>query len=553
MPLHFCGRFYLYLFMKNLLLLFFISWHFLLTAQEDINLHFDKNFYVLGETIWYNAYLSPESPTAQKATMLRVALVDKTGRIQEANNLLIENGRAKGALSIPLDWEEGWYTFHAYTVWNPKPSIKNSATVNIPIYDDFKEHEENIMTNASTANNFKNGLTSTVKTDKPQYERKATVTIDLELPATIKTGSISIAVASKEMVAKTNALQVTQADFATTTTQQPEALNTTYRQIKPLEDARKPLGIGVHYMADNELQWTAADENGVFATTNQLGINQSTQVFGLFNNQNKTYTTALPTQALNLSATLSTKARTTQKLPFNNTIKKHLTQSQQRKKYQEIFGLEKAVLTSMESVEKQKFQPDVVYDLADYASMTTLEEFLVEVVPFVRIKTKKGKPTVRMFNELKKFTTENPVYLVNDWLMYDQESVLNIPITEIESVGIYRTTNTLKSQFGILGNEGVIGVKTKSKAAMKIGESLTNTAPVQGISKTATFSTIKASFNRLPDFRPLIYWNSDLTVVNGKAQITFPHSDDLGEFIITVKGMTTDGQLIEGNGTYQVN
>ena len=379
------------------------------------------------------------------------------------------------------------------------------------------------------------------------------VTLDIALPAAIQTGNISVGVVPKKMATATNALQVTQADFATTTTQQPEALNTTYRQIKPLENAKKPLGIGVHYIGDNELQWTAADENGVFATTNRLGIKQSTQFFGLFNNQNKTYTAILPTQALTLTTALSTKARTTEKLPFNATIKKYLAQSQQRKKYQEIFGLEKAVLMSMESIEKQKFQADIVYNLADYASMTTLEEFLIEVVPFVRIKTKKGEPTVRMFNELKKFTTENPLYLVNDWLTDDQASVLNIPIGEVESISIYRTTNTLKKQFGILGNEGVIGIKTKPKVAMKIAEALTNKATVQGIAKTATFSTIKPSFKRLPDFRPLIYWNSDLTVENGKTQITFPHSDDLGEFIITVKGMTADGQLIEGSGTYQVN
>lgn len=539
--------------MKNILFLFFTCWQCTLIAQETINLHFDKNFYVLGETIWYNAYLVRENPNAQKAEMLRVELVDKAGIIQQQHNLLIENGKVKGTLSIPLDWAEGWYTFHAYTVWNPKPRIKNSATVNIPIYDDFKEHIESPLANSNAENNFKNSLAGIVKTDKQQYKRKAIVTIDLALPIGAKTGNVSIAVVPKEMATVTNNLPTIQTDFSTTANQKPEVLNTFYGQIKPLENSGKPLGIGVHYVADNKLQWTAADENGVFATINRLGINQPTQVFGLFNNQNKTYTTALPTQALNLTEALSAKSRVTGKLPFNNLIKKYLIQSQQRKKYQEIFGLEKVVLTSMESVENQKFQPDVVYNLADYASMTSLEEFLLEVVPFVRIKTKKGKPTVRMFNELKEFTEENPVYLVNGWLTHNQETVLNMPITEIESISIYRTTNTLKSQFGILGNEGVIGIQTKSKAALKVVESLTNITPVQGIAKATKFSTLKASFNRLPNFRPLIYWKNDLIIKDGKAQITFPHSDDLGAFSIIIKGMTTEGQLIEGSGGYQVN
>jgi len=42
-------------------------------------------------------------------------------------------------------------------------------------------------------------------------------------------------------------------------------------------------------------------------------------------------------------------------------------------------------------------------------------------------------------------------------------------------------------------------------------------------------------------------------IKDGKTQIVFPHSDDLGEFYIKVKGMTSDRQLIEGEGMYQVN
>jgi len=539
--------------MKNQLFFFFLFLQFAVVAQENINLHFDKDFYVLGETICYSAYLVPDNPNAQKAEMLRVELVDKTGIIQQTNNLLIENGSTKGSIAVPLDWEEGWYTLHAYTVWNPKPTIKNSATVNIPIYDDFKTRPENTIANASATNNFKNSLSSTVKTNKQKYKRRATITVDLAMPAAFNTGRVSVAVVPKEIATESNSLQITQTDFSTIATQKPEAVNTYYGQIKTLENAKKPLGIGVHYIGDNKLQWTSADENGVFSTTNRMGINQAAQFFGLFNNQNKTYTTALPAQTLNLTEALSVKSRTTEKLPFNNAIKKYLTQSQQRKKYQEIFGLERTVLASIEQTEKQNFQPDVVYNLADYASMTTLEEFLLEVVPFVKIKTKKGKPIIRMFNELKEFTETDPVYLVNDWLTYDQEAVLAIPIAEVESINIYRTTNTLKKQFGILGNEGVIGIKTKSQNAMKIKESLSNMVPVVGIAKAADFSTLKASFNRLPDFRPLIYWNGEVIVKDGKAQLSFPHSDDLGAFSIIVKGMSADGQLIEGEGSYQVN
>jgi len=314
-----------------------------------------------------------------------------------------------------------------------------------------------------------------------------------------------------------------------------------------------PLGIGMHYVTDNKIQWTIADEDGVFATTNQLGRNQFAQAFGLFNNQNKLYTAALPTRALKLTSDLSTKNRSTTPLPFNEDIKKNLIQSQQRKKYQEIFNLEQAISANTDKIETKEFQADIAYNLADYASMTSLEEFLIEVVPFVKIKTKKGERTTRMFDELKEFTDDNPVYLINDWFTYDQEAVLNIPIAAVETISIYRTTNILKSQFGVLGNNGVIGIQTNSKIAKEIAETLSNIRPVQGIANGSTFSIPERSFKRLPDFRTIIYWESDIVIKDGKTQIVFPHSDDLGEFYIKVKGMTNDMELIKGEGMYQVN
>ena len=184
--------------------------------------------------------------------------------------------------------------------------------------------------------------------------------------------------------------------------------------------------------------------------------------------------------------------------------------------------------------------------------MTSLEEFLKEVIPFIKVKTKGGQLAVTMFNELKDFTDKDPLYLIGNQLCYDQAAILEIPISAVESISLYRTTNTLKSQFGILGNDGVIGIKVKQKEREKILEKLTNIIPVQGITKADAFATRKGSFDRTPTFRPLIYWASGLALKNGTTQISFPHSDDIGEFSVLVKGMTIDGQLFEGSITYEV-
>ena len=49
--------------------------------------------------------------------------------------------------------------------------------------------------------------------------------------------------------------------------------------------------------------------------------------------------------------------------------------------------------------------------------------------------------------------------------------------------------------------------------------------------------------DRIPDFRNTLYWNPDMhTDKTGKSAVEFYSSDESGEYIITVEGMTGDGR-----------
>ena len=537
--------------MKKLWILALFIGHFSLSAQEDIHLHFDKPFYVLGETIWFNSYLNTSVSNVQKASVLRIELVNMDGIVQLSKKLPLRNGVAQGSIQIPLDWTDGWYIFHAYTLWNPNPSIKNITSVNIPIYDDFKTYPLSETASLQAEKDFTNSIDCTVKLEKDNYSRQSKVKVNLNLNGT-NASNLSMTVIPKNWVEETALLIPSQANFETSTQQKPESPTAFYGQ---LTGDKKPLGVGIHFLMDNQLQWMSSDEKGIFQGENKLGINQQVQAFGLFNQQNQTYTAALNIQAFNPTQDISKQFKNNAPLPSNKGIQQYLQQSQQRKKYKEIFGLNQAVLVNTETTTKKAFQPDVTYEVATYSSMLNLEEFLREVIPFIKIKSKKGKPTITMFNEQKNYTKNNPVYIVDGWLTYNQASVLAIPIASIETVQLFRTTNTLKNQFGILGNNGVIGITTKTKKPVVVNQlidELTNVSQANDFMQTTPFSTVNRSFEKLPDFRNTIYWNGEVVLQNGKGEISFSHSDDLGAFIIVVKGMTEDGKLIEGRGEYTV-
>ncbi|MEM1123468.1 MAG: hypothetical protein AAGJ18_23720, partial [Bacteroidota bacterium] len=167
--------------MKNALFILLLLLPSFLMSQASIYLHFDKNFYVLGETIRYNAYLSAERTEAKNDAVLRVALIDASGTVRQENQLLVDNNVVSGTLSLPLDWEEGWYTFRAYTVWNPIPTIKNSTTVKIPIYNDFQIPTKSVAATQNTKDDFAGGTNCIVTTSKNEYKRRSIIAIDLAL------------------------------------------------------------------------------------------------------------------------------------------------------------------------------------------------------------------------------------------------------------------------------------------------------------------------------------------------------------------------------------
>jgi hypothetical protein len=91
-----------------------------LIPQEKVYLHFDNTSYVLGETIWFKAYVVTAAhnlPTAQSG-VLYVELLNAKGKLLETKKLKIEAGQCHGEFSLTtLDMEyfPGYYEIRAYT------------------------------------------------------------------------------------------------------------------------------------------------------------------------------------------------------------------------------------------------------------------------------------------------------------------------------------------------------------------------------------------------------------------------------------------------------
>ncbi|MBX0291408.1 TonB-dependent receptor plug domain-containing protein [Hymenobacter sp. HSC-4F20] len=88
-------------------------------APEKVYLHFDKDTYVAGETIWFKAYAvdaarhRPDSLSG----VLYVDLLDAGQQVLSHQVLRLQNGTAPGDFVLPTALPQGMYTVRAYTNW----------------------------------------------------------------------------------------------------------------------------------------------------------------------------------------------------------------------------------------------------------------------------------------------------------------------------------------------------------------------------------------------------------------------------------------------------
>ncbi|RYG30441.1 MAG: hypothetical protein EOO01_36720, partial [Chitinophagaceae bacterium] len=117
--------------------------------QEKLHLHFDKNAYNPGETIWFKAYLFANNNLSAISRNLYTELIDERGKILQRKVSPLISAGAAAAFDLPTDLSESVLYVRAYTRWmlnfdssflfvkaipilNPKGGAKKTAAAPAP-------------------------------------------------------------------------------------------------------------------------------------------------------------------------------------------------------------------------------------------------------------------------------------------------------------------------------------------------------------------------------------------------------------------------------------
>jgi hypothetical protein len=211
-------------------------------------------------------------------------------------------------------------------------------------------------------------------------------------------------------------------------------------------------------------------------------------------------------------------------------------------------GMKKKVMRSFNIMPDLRPEPNYLlpsnnsYFPRDYSSLSTLPEFIREVVPTVRIrKTKSGRKLhVRNSdNPSNIFVFKEPALLLVDGMVIDDaEKALSLPLNDVESVNVIWGINEInRSGLFSLADHGVISIQTRSRTAFAgLPADL-----FKGLQQPLEFGMpVPAKDDQRPFFTDVLYWNPETKII-GKHRIGLRASDDLGTWVVEVKGITESG------------
>jgi hypothetical protein len=539
-----------------IIILFTLLIHTASNAQRQIPerfwMHFDKSFYLTGETIWYAVYNINYHEHQDHSAIVYINFHDKEGGLLVQQKLELVDGKAGGAFDIPVSWKENYYYISCFTSWNLQQQDQGVFISKIPVYNSFlagtanpsEYAEENIIAEAELQN-------IEIFLDKSSYTNRQLLKLRL---ASSMEGSCSMSIRSLDSTSlKINTSKV---------------LSSGRYKSSPVKEKEKKLsleGLAFDPISNSPVQSdvlclykTGSSEFTRLASSNSE-INTSLQTFHgsityqIFN-MNPFQTEAIDFRLRVYGDLLLNMPIVNEIPPRTDAIRDYIGNAQLRTKVSEIFSDQ-----SLDSLQGKTFSPialkaDKVYDMSKYQALKTLEGFFREIVTVTDLSSNDGVVSVKLKNmETRNYFMDHPWYLVDGYLTRDETQVMNIPFKSLVRVELFNTNKSILSQLDpVMIRSGMITVYTDNFSFENL-ISDQNMVNFQGFAPAKEFPEIqqisKEEARQTPELSPLLYWNPSLS---SNASVELMTSDLQGDFLIEVHGYSRDGQKLYGSKKFSV-
>ena len=198
--------------------------------------------------------------------------------------------------------------------------------------------------------------------------------------------------------------------------------------------------------------------------------------------------------------------------------------------------------------------PEFSYAIDDFIEIPSVEEFILELIPYVQVKSYQKKKYISILDEAGPISEYPPLILVDFVPGLDTETILAVSTRQIASIDVI-------NKVYIRGNSaygGIISIKSREGNLVGInlpgGSSLLNYSTLNNAKQTEFPDYGSKEYNkRVPDLRTTLYWNAQKEILAGQEEgIEFYTSDIYGTYVAIVRGMTPKGEIVKGVCEFRV-
>jgi hypothetical protein len=227
-------------------------------------------------------------------------------------------------------------------------------------------------------------------------------------------------------------------------------------------------------------------------------------------------------------------------LAVDSFILNHLMQFQEENKFNHWFQtLGQTIHPVQLDHDEIAAKPDMVVDVNDFDIQGRVVTLFKEILTPLKFRqTKGGKYRAQVMyirNEIKKFYSRDPLFIVNNRVTRDGDFIAQMPLQEIKLMRIFSNFDSIYSNFGAVALGGIILIEMKDPNYILPGEISLPSFTIQGLQAPIQYPIFQTLKPDIPQVSALLYWNPELQLnTEGKIEIEFFTNDIASEYLLEI-------------------
>lgn len=521
------------------------------SAQNNITIHKDKPYYVVGDIMSYKVYL-PAGWSDKKITINNY-IADADGNVvAQYFTSSGDNNSFEAYHQIPFGWSTGVYQL-AFMVLDE--STKSEVLIGkdeLTIINDL-EPLEPTGTMAAMSNDMTNGSTGVrISTDRESYGTRSEVSASLSLPQDVNTATMTV-IDQKYY----DQDQISNTISTTASGSLPMKIaEAPYVCGKVTSMSGAPAKIGVLGAFDTDQQhlyYGKSGDDGKFCTVlaDYTGVKDVQMVPYIFNED--------VSANIKVSGVKNIGVQASKPLYISEAMIDQVKMATERRLiYQQFKTIESPLAVASYRNRVKELKPNTNFKIADYQNFkniaTLFNELLSSGLSFVQEGEDKFK--ARIYNSKKNrydrvtldpYFPNDPIFIVDGQMTKDATRVGQMELSDVEKVGLYFRENTIKKDFKTFGDYGYVVVNT-SKGDFKLAADEANDViKVTGFLPERVATEI--TNDKQPRLSTTLFWRS---YDQDQSAIKFATGDDVTDYKVMVFGQLKNGQPFSTEKTIKV-